>query len=160
MVPVGLGLGLLVGWWMLYDPAPTNEELFAQYFVPHHMPVLFVDGGRVGHWNQAAEAYQRQDFPLALQELNKSAEEAEITTMAIYFYQGQCHLAMGDASLAEESLRKVFQEPEGPHSAARWYLALALLKQNRIAECQDVLWEIEGDGGYKSGSALQLLEEF
>ncbi|MEM1000719.1 MAG: hypothetical protein AAGN35_26935 [Bacteroidota bacterium] len=159
-IPVGLLLGLAFGWWWFRPPAPTPDELFAQYFIPHHLPVLYVDGGKLENWNAAAEAYRVADFAGASRALARAEQAEEISSAAIHFYRGQCALAQGDAVQARAHFQEVFALPEGPHAAARWYNALALLKLHQIAPCQDALREIISDKGYKAATAQQLLEDF
>jgi predicted Zn-dependent protease len=159
MVPLGLGLGIWLGlgWWKAEQRSP--QELFLQYFQPHHLPVLYTDGGNVANWTEAAQKYQAGDFEEARLALLRAEMAREFPPSATQFYIGQCYLATGRPDEAIEAFRGLMQLQEAPHAAVRWYLALALLQTGDLAGAKDLLWEIEGDKGYKAGTASQLLDE-
>jgi thioredoxin-like negative regulator of GroEL len=160
VVPMGLGLGILLGLLWLRSPAPTSQELFEQYFSPHHLPVLFPDGGGVRNWTEAARSYQAGDYEKARQALLRAREAEELPASAIQFYIGQCLLATGKSEEALVVFYEARQVQESPHEAIRWYMAMAYLQLGQTAPAKDLLWEIENDKGYKSGTATQLLQEF
>lgn len=160
MIPVGLGLGILLGTNWFRTPPPTTQELFDQYYIPHHLPVLFPDGGGVRNWTEAAQHYQAGNFSEAEQALQRAEEVEELPVSVIRFYIGQCLLATGQSEKALLVFHEAMQVQESPHEAIRWYMALAHLQLGQVAPAKDLLWEIENDKGYKSGTATQLLQEF
>lgn len=160
MIPVGLGLGVLFGTNLFRSPPPTPQELFEQYYIPHHLPVLFPEGGGVTNWTEAARSYQVGNYAKAEAALRKAEEEDEMPLSVTSFYIGQCLLATDKPGDALVIFREAIQIQESPHEAIRWYMALAHLKLGEVAPAKDLLWEIENDKGYKSGTAIQLLEDF
>jgi tetratricopeptide (TPR) repeat protein len=159
MIPLGVGLGIWLGWSIFHVSGPNRQELFGQYYAPHHMPLLFADGGNLRNWTEAAQWYQTGRYEEARLALLRAEKSGEMPLTATRFYIGQCLLATGRTVEALEVYRELMTVREAPHAAIRWYMALAELRLDNVAGAKDLLWEIEDDKGYKAGTAKQLLEE-
>lgn len=156
MIPLGLGLGLWVGW-LLLNQAGEAPDYFAQYFVPH--PIRDLDTGPMVHWSKAVNVYALGDYVAANAELRAAEQAQELPRVITRFYQGQCLLATGYAREAETLYRKLLQQPAGPHEPMQWYLMLAQVDLGQFQAAREMLAEIISEQGYYAGTAAQLLGE-
>lgn len=156
------GIALLAIVWLgrptVFAP-PTTTDLFAQNFIP---PEISLDRANdpLAIWSEVAQAYQTGDLRKCEELLlSISPEEAHISQAKIQLYLGAVYLMQNKTGPAISNLKTVdansifIQE-------AKWYLALAYLKSNRLPDAKRQFKEIATSSNhYKQSEASRILAE-
>jgi tetratricopeptide (TPR) repeat protein len=151
---------LAVVYFLFLNPSPQPEALYAQYFSPpaDNLTVRGDQGRQL--LNEAMALYNDQQFAEALQRF-ESWQGQHPDSIPVIFYSAMSHMALGDMQPAIVQLEQIGQSMEsGPYKvAARWYLALAYLKNEKTGESRKILLDLaEGSSSY-AAKAQQLLGE-
>lgn len=109
---------------------------------------------------EAIIAYGEQDFERSAQLRNLIAQ-AGAATEEDFFYLGVSYLSQDQIQVppAIEALQKALEIPNGQlREEAQWYLSLAYLKADRIAEGRNLLQQIVSENAWNANSAARLLQ--
>jgi thioredoxin-like negative regulator of GroEL len=151
----GFFVGRQQGWWF---PAPA--QLASNYLRPMENVIntkessMTVDDLRLG-----MEAYDRQDYPKAIERLSRFYQKAQDPHAGLFL--GVAYLLEKQAAQALPILSNTVSKTKGPEEeAARWYLALAQLQTGASEQAQSTLKLIPADGlfGPQAQKLLQDLE--
>ena len=132
-------IALLAGMtcWLYHTTQNNPERIFARHFEPYVIQER--SPGDTSNYKQAkAEAFYRQgNYAAALERLNDLPENSSVL---IHFYRGNCYLALAQAPQAIEAFDKIIAQKDNPLIfEARWYKALAHIKQNEKAAAKAIL---------------------
>ncbi len=150
---------MMVGY-LLIKEKPTGQELFISYYETYPNIVTPLDRSSGTGSNTALSYYENGDFQQALSLLEKEIL-ASPEDIGLQFYFGICQLEVGNIDFAITELKsisdansEIFSEP------ATWYLALAYLRANKLAEAKNTLRSIQEmkNNAYQK-RATKLLEE-
>ena len=104
----------------------------------------------------AYRAYSIKDFPRSSAIFDQILEVESKNPTALFF-GGLAHLESGQYDTAIRTLDKLASQPDTQLAEdATWYLALALLRNNDIERCREVLISITTKGGFYSDKAGKL----
>lgn len=148
-------------YFLFFNPSPQPQALYAQYFSPpaDNLTVRGDQGRQL--LSEAMTLYNDQQFAEALQRF-ESWQEQHPDSIPVIFYSAISHMALGDMQPAIAQLEQISWEntESGPYKvAARWYLSLAYLKNEKTAESRKILIDLaEGSSSY-AAKAQQLLRE-
>jgi hypothetical protein len=146
---------LLVFFWPRQE---KPEALFAEHFAP--APGLPTTLGETDALRQAEGmvAYKRGEYAQALEQWTPLLQN-EAVSDTLRFFAGVAELGRGQAAAAEKQLKLLTQSVASPYqAAARWYLALAYVRQGQWAAARVELRALEGNDTYRA-QAKALLEQ-
>ncbi|MEM7368181.1 MAG: tetratricopeptide repeat protein [Bacteroidota bacterium] len=152
-----LMLVMLAGMWDRIFP-PTPDELYSKYFEMEPPGSLRNDGHTT--WNEAMEAYTRQDIQEARTVLIALTEDSSLVyRQRAYLYMGICEMLL-DNDLSALSYFQQIPEVHLFYPKAHWYQALVYLRLQDLPSARKVLEQIREDSGHpKQKEAVALLEE-
>ncbi len=152
-----LALGLASVLYLAKDQ--PNQTLFADFF--HRYPSAFslVRGEQAaGKLAAALRQYEAENFAGALQ-IFQEILAAEPSNMTAHFYVGLVRLETKDSPGAITHLQNVLQDKKHELAEpAAWYLALAYLQKNDLAQAKLRLSQIIAEDGAYKEKAAKLLE--
>lgn len=143
---------------------PSNEAIYTEYFSPCRNTVQPIERGETIQTIEyrAFVAYEAKNFHKAINLFNsvKNSEEAYIN-----YYKGLCMLQLEKTDDAIEllapiaSARSLDGKSANFNKKARWYLALAYLKNNQTKKAQGQLSLIVNDNSsdYKKEASKEIL---
>lgn len=150
---------ITAGWFLLRNPGASTERLYTQYYatdpgLPTTLSVqsnkTFVEG-MIDYKLGETEAAIEQWLPLLR---NNPANDT------VRYYLGMAYLEGDKAPLAIEQLEQIHPNNAAFSNRARWYLALALLKNENTTEAVGVLRQLaEKDSGELRDMANRLLAD-
>jgi len=147
-------------WYLLFRSAAPHD-LFAQYFevYPNVEAPIYRDSSAADSLtlkDQAFRRYADDDFEGAI----VLFESIEVKDEGTRFYLGMSHLAKGDAEKAIEVFQNLRREAADYKTQIDWFLALALLKAERMDEARELLEELSASGtsyGERSRAILKAI---
>lgn len=151
----GFFMGRQQGWWF-----PTPAHLASDYLQPMENVINTKESGMtVDDLRLGMEAYDRQDYPKAIERLSRFYQKGQDPNAGLFL--GIAYLLEKQAVKALPILSNAANKTQGPEQeAARWYLALAQLQAGAKDSAKQTLRLIPVDGlfGAKAQHLLQDLE--
>ena len=158
-----IGVALLIPCLLLYqyffNRDPLNERLFEEYYAPYsNDSIASHSHPDMEEWQPAIKAYQNEDYTEATLHFENFMQKHPDDPMAI-FYTGLSYLGQKPPIFteAEYNLGQLVDRNNRYTEAAKWYLALAYLKENRIVRTKKLLQEMIQSDSYKKAEARELL---
>ncbi len=152
-----LGLGS----WLLFfnNPDFNTDQLYAANFAPYENVVHPIERGEQLEdlSTRAFTAYEDEDYSLAL-ELFKELQVQQ-TDPYIAFYKAIVLMQLEKHQEAIPLLEGYIENDGQLKDRATWYLALAYLKQNDVAESKTQLEKLVEMGSFKKEASQKLLGE-
>jgi len=147
-----------LSYFVLFQNNVSNEELFAQNFEPYRNVILPIERGDVSTdlKTQAFTAYEKGNYKNAISLFSKLQETQ--TNLYYVFYKANSYLALENTKEAIPLLQKYIASNGTFTEKAKWYLALAYLKNNNIKEAKEILQNIEKEKSYHYEKASQILQ--
>jgi len=144
---------------LYWDQDQPNEKLFAEYYQPYPNIASSVRGELAeGKLQDALQQYDAGNFKAALKPLQEILV-TEPDNAAANFYAGVSYLKVGESERAIAGLQKVIAHNDAKFSEpAAWYLALAFLQQNDLAQTRATLEAIIATDHLYKEQAVKLLE--
>lgn len=135
-----------------YTPPTTTEGLFADFFEQDTgLPVVMSSDEHNYTFYDGMVSYKEEDYKKALQIWEQIANPSD----TLLYYTGMAYLNSDDLTNAIRSLERVATDEDSQwHQKAIWYLALSLLKQNRLDDTKKWLNKIP-----ENEQAVLLLKE-
>ncbi len=152
-----LGLGS----WLLFFNSPdlNTDQLYAANFAPYENVVHPIERGEQleDMKTRAFTAYEDADYSLAL----KLFKELQVQQNDPYisFYEAIVLMQLNKHQEAIPLLEGYIENDGQLKDRATWYLALAYLKQNNIAESKTQLEKLVKMGSFKEDASEALLNE-
>jgi len=141
------------------EPAIETELVFSEYFRPYPnmiAPVTRSTDVLDSDLKHVMSLYEAKDYDSAIVGFDKLIDDADLKN-EILFYKGVALLAKGEAS--EARVHFEMMDPINKFSHQRkWYLSLALVQLNEIADAKQLLNEIIFDKSYFMIYAKDLLD--
>ncbi len=136
-----------------------NEKLFAEYYQPYPNIASSMRGELTeGKLQDALQQYDAGDYKAALKLLQEILA-AEPDNAAANFYAAVSYLKVEGSDRAVARLQKVIALNDSKFSEpAEWYLALAYLQQNNLAQTRATVEAIIGKDHLYKEQAIKLLE--
>lgn len=152
---------LLVGsYWYLNDD--STETLYSKYYqvYPGSVQKSIVRGDTINSLEeQAMQAYEARNYSRAAA-LITSVIQTKPEDPDWPFYLGISYLELNNFEQAEKYLKISATSPQSMYSKqARWYLALAYIKNNEKAKAKEILNTLKLQTGVYSDKAKQLVEQ-
>lgn len=145
--------GNQLGWW------ETQATKLAESYLQPLENVLFTKENSMFYdaLRSGMEAYEHEDYATAVELLGSYYQSNQDPNIGLFL--GVSHLMLRQTEAASTVLQAVLPNLDEPAAeAANWYLALASLQANRVAQAKEILKEMPIDGLY--GAAVEtLLEE-
>lgn len=140
----------------LMHRSSSPEDLFAQYYTPY--PVISTRNATARtDSTQAIMKYAQEDYPAAIPLLEKLSEQAERVQWQLLL--GNAYLKTNQTKPAIATFQQVADYPDTVvQQYGRWYLALALLKNNQPEVAQNQLETIAQQPGLYQTQAQTLLD--
>jgi hypothetical protein len=151
--------GLIIKFVLFSNPAP--ERLFQKYYTPYGNDVVLRSSAPDrSDMDKAIQNYDRGNYTEALALLEETIRRDPGNNLAL-FYRGLAALETADGMTAIRSLQAIPADWNSPFIEHRnWYLALALLRENRVPEAKKIFNEIESGGGYYAEKARKISRKF
>lgn len=154
-------ISMLFAGYMIWFQAPNPESLYQAYMqIPDNNIAVRgePDGNQMG---LAMEAYDKENYLSALNQLNNILEVAPNNPGAL-FYSGVSYMAMEQYSDAISTFQGLIElESHEYYTAAQWYLSLSLLKTNQLESAKSQLEQLQqlnqGQYSRKAGELLNKL---
>jgi hypothetical protein len=133
------------------------EQLFLKYYESYDADAISRSGiSDEQNLNQAMISYEQKDFEIAIVLLDKILAENRDHYMA-RFYKGLVLLETDSPAEAIESFKAIPYMWDSAYSEHRdWYLAMALLRNNNVAEADSILRKIISENGYYAKKAKKV----
>ncbi len=138
----------------------SPDQLYASYYEKYPntvYPIVRSADQPITPELLAFEAYEADEDEKAIQLFTELKEKAHAEY--IDFYLGQSYLKDGQIENAIATFNRVIAENNVFAEESRWFLALAYIKIDRIAEATKSLEEIMQNKSYKQTEALALLQK-
>lgn len=136
---------------------PGNNQLFTYYFVPYEN-ILAVRGEDDKQLQKAMDAYTHKAFPDAAKQL-KAYLGSKPDDLVVLFYYGVSEIGADNEATGIEALTRVINNNGVLKEQAEWFIALGLLKDEKIEECKAALRSIDRTGHDYQQQAQKLLEQ-
>ena len=158
MIAASVVFLLFAGYWFS-NRGPSNDQLFAQYFVPYPNVIAPIDksAAKVDRQGEAYQTYELKNYQEALRLFDRLNTKDD----AVKFYQGICYLVLNQPQQAIDHFETIRNQNSGPYSTPMyWYKALALLKLNKVEDAKLFLETVAKNGETKKlrSQAVELLE--
>ena len=153
-----VALLMTAGVFFLGDRTPNNEKLFVTYFEPFDSPGSGLTRGNneVTLKANAYDAYDNGRYTEAIILFNQILTKND--DPIIHLCLGNAQLKLGKYAEAEHTFNHLLAEHSDLLTQAKWYLALTLLKQNKMERAKATLWEISKSSTYGE-KARKLLKQ-
>lgn len=150
----------VVGFFVFRSGGSNPQDLFNSNFSPYEAPAEFrTDSSLLVRYETAFEQYKGGDYKAAAASFEDLIEAAP-EDLGARFYLAVCQLAQGDGAAAEAGFQDLLDRKAPTwRSQSQWYLALALLEQEKVEEAEKVLEELAARGGKYGSLAKELLKE-
>lgn len=147
-------------WTGCQDPAPTNDELFKEYFTPFVNAIQPVKGDEISEniTTQAFVAYETKEYAKA-ENLFFKIYRTEKKSFAL-FYAAMSQMAQDKTEQARTMLKVYLNYPnESFTTQAHWYMALTYLKEGKREDAIRKLKKIVADNADYKIKAAELLQK-
>jgi len=150
-----LAAGITIRYALFHEVNP--EALFVKYYESYDADAISRSGiPNLQNLNQAMISYEQKNFEIAIVLLDKILAENRDHYMA-RFYKGLVLLESDSPAEAIESFKAIPYVWDSAYSEHRdWYLAMALLRNNNIAEADSILRKIISENGYYAKKAKKV----
>lgn len=154
-------LGLVA--WQLLTPAPQNPQLLADQYLAIPFDHAETRKGPLDYTRlrkEASRAYAQRDFALAVERWEDLAAQTALTEED-NFYLGLSYLYQDRAApeAAIPRFKAALDMPEREYTGeAKWFLALAYLKAQRMEAARETFREIVTDESWNAEKAVDFLE--
>jgi tetratricopeptide (TPR) repeat protein len=147
--------GLIVKFLLFSNLSP--EALYQKYYSPYDTDVVLRSSGfDRTNLDKAIRNYSRGNYTKAIALLEETLGKDPANNLAL-FYRGLAALGTSDGKSAIPSFEAIPDDWSSPFIEHRnWYLALALLKEQRIQEAMKIFNEIGTGGGYYAEKARKI----
>jgi hypothetical protein len=148
---------IAISFYFLLRSKPSAEKLYAQY-AQHEALNIQLRGNAVDSLKEkAATAFNNKNYSTALP-LLETCMQQEPADVQIQFSTAICYLETAKYAAAEMLFLQIETGKSAYADAAKWYLALAALKQNDLVKCRSRLNNIPASSAYFV-KAKELLEK-
>jgi tetratricopeptide (TPR) repeat protein len=155
----GIAASLVLGVGVYLLSADKHDKLFDAYYQPYMAGATERGGTATEGKAQALQAYEEGDYERAAALLG-ACLRATPPDAECLFYAGLAALGRRRLPEAERYLLQVVSLPPNDYAGrARWYLALAYLKDDQPQKAEPLLRELRGRGGFYGKKAGELLAE-
>jgi tetratricopeptide (TPR) repeat protein len=154
-----LVLGLVAFLWV--SNSSSANSLFAKYYAPYPNVVAAVERGETiqDATKQAMQAYESGDYTRAIQGLQQIANN-DPEASSLYLYLGISYIETSQLDSAKVYLEKATADAASKlHTQAKWYLALAYLKNKEKEQAIVHLQSLSQESGVYAQKARQLLDD-
>ena len=132
-----------------WEQPSEPQHLYVEHFQPFENQ--FVSAKRGDNVSadplvKAFQAYDNQDWEGAIEGFEKILANKE--DLMVLFYLGNARLARNDSKEAITIFERFLKISKDSLTDAKWYLALAFLKENRVEEARATLQELIEDQQY------------
>lgn len=147
--------GLIVKFLLFSNLSP--EDLYQKYYSPYDTDVVLRSSGSDRtNLDKAIRNYSRGNYTKAIALLEETLRKDPANNLAL-FYRGLAALGTSDGMIAIPSFEAIPDDWNSPFIEHRnWYLALALLREQRIQEAMKIFNEIGTGGGYYAEKARKI----
>ena len=125
------------------------QDLFVEHFDPFENQFVSAKRGddvSADPLVKAFQAYDNQDWQGAIDGFEKILDQEE--NLMVLFYLGNAQLALSDSKSAIKTFERFLEISKDSIRDAKWYLAMALLKEDRVDEALSTLQELIQDKQY------------
>jgi len=150
---------LLLGQSCMESEPLTPRALFAKNFHPYPNVLIDLESSDLKKTplTKTFLAYRYKDFKNALKFSNQIADLTEDDPVQLY--RGVCQIILGDTEKAMYTMEPLAKQKGEFQDAARWYLALAALRLDRIDTAEFYLEQLTDESTYIRNEAFVLLEK-
>lgn len=167
--PMMLGIAaaliiILAGIWIFRPPADTSEDLFAENFQAYPPPTRLRGESKQNEiWSNARDAYIQADYALATEkfEFLLAQDSTAQPPYLLHFYAGVSQLAQASPNInqAISHLEYVAATDSDYVQPAKWYLALAYVKNGEVQKAKALLEKMAAESSYRKSAVEALLKE-
>ncbi len=159
LVAVAVILSLIGIAALLYLSSPlAPHKLFSAYFEPYPNILTSIGSDAPDLLHQGLLMYEMKDYDSAVVLLNEALPLSDQPS-ALALYLGNAYLALDKPEVALPYLEAAYGKGDEFAAPARWYTAMALLRQGKIAETVDLLNVLTQQQGYYAEQAGELLDK-
>ena len=148
------------GYVVFHDTTPINDQLYTAYYQPFDSPgpgLTRSQNEDVLTWkDKGYMAYDHGRYQEAIPAFENSLKEYNDPIIDLCL--GNAYLSIGQPEKAEKVFQGILNDHKDLVTQAKWYLALAYLKQNKMDRVHATLWEIRQSSTYGE-KAQKLLNE-
>ncbi|GAB4405556.1 MAG: hypothetical protein OHK0039_06660 [Bacteroidia bacterium] len=145
-----------LSWYALRPEGQVYERLYASHFSAPPSPFVLRGAGADSLLGAGAAAYEAGDYAGAYRLWTAVGDHPRAAELQLY--RGICLLATGSAAAAVPLLQAAAADPQVAPSA-RWYLALALLRQGQTDPARVLLQDLAQRQGGLAARAQALLDD-
>ena len=158
-IAASVALLILAGWWVFSWQSSQTEALYAAYFSPDEGLPTTLGYADDAQFAEGMVSYKLGEYTEALKYWQPllSADPANDT---LNYYSGLAYLANEQPEQAMQNLKPVAEnEASGFHTDARWYLALAFLKNEQLADAEALFQTLAAEDSPHRIKSQEMLEK-
>jgi tetratricopeptide (TPR) repeat protein len=136
----------LSGYFTLFNPSASNEELYSEYFTPYENVVEPIVRNQVELSKKAQifSQYEQGEYQKAIDGFNQLTVQDSIDVATINFYKANAYLQLKEFEKAKGILYQVIENGNNEwKEESLWYLALISLKLNDEDTAKAYLQKLE-----------------
>ena len=158
LAAASVALLLTLGYFFIFNPTLSPQELFIENFEPYPNVVhpIVRSGGDVSPKNDAFTAYQNGEYEKASAMFSKLYEETGESPYL--FYSGNALIQLNRGTEAIPVLEKHLKTKDGLSDKTAWYMAMAYLQIGDTDNAKKMLEMVVVDNEYQAESARKLLK--
>jgi len=138
----------------------STEKIYTKFYTTYGADIVLRSGSNENTTLETAlQEYSNKDYNLAFIDFSAITAADPANCIAL-FYLGLTCLERDDPASAIHSFKGIPESWNSPFVEHRnWYLALALIKENKTAEAGDILRQIDNEGGFYAIKAEKIIKK-
>ncbi len=135
----------------------SSTKIFEENFSPYQ-DIITVRGSDPNSLQEAMEAYNHENYTLAVQKFESIIQEDEENTIAL-FYNAVSYLAVKNTQNAIPLFEKIINKENRFNIISKWYLGLCYVLNNDVAKAKKVFEDLASRNSSYSQKAQVILND-
>lgn len=157
-IAASLLIVLLAGGYLFIRNEYRDDQLFEDSFTAYPNQFSVMGSGQKNLFTEGLRHYDNREYDKAVESFSKVENESEYAIPA-QLYLGISYMALNQPEPSINALENLIEKGTSYSDAARWYLALAYLKNGDEDKTRSLLADIVKSKGFQAQQAERLLQK-